>query len=73
MPAGAARTGGKLGLAFPIRTLPLSAMPAGAARTGGKLGLAFPIRTFPLSSISRVGLLGVAVSLVSIFINASSS
>src|SRR5262249_29181592 len=44
-----ARTGPKLGLSPPRRTLPLSMVLAGAKRTGPKLGLSPPRRTLPLS------------------------
>jgi hypothetical protein len=47
-----ARAGGKAGLAYPVRTLPLSVTLAGSARTGGNGGVVYPIRTVPLSLIA---------------------
>jgi hypothetical protein len=45
------RTGPKLGLSPPSRTLPLSTVLAGAKRTGPKLGLSPPNLTLPLSTV----------------------
>src|SRR5262245_51595701 len=45
------RTGPKLGLSPPSRTLPPSTVLAGAKRTGPKLGLSPPSRTLPLSAV----------------------
>jgi hypothetical protein len=57
-----ARTGGKAGVANPVRTLPLSVTLAGAASTRGKAGVAYPIRTVPSSLIAGGGIFTVLMS-----------
>jgi hypothetical protein len=57
-----AGAGGKAGVAYPVRTLPLSATLAGSARTAGNGGVVYPIRTVPLSSIAGVGIFTVLMS-----------
>jgi hypothetical protein len=57
-----ARSDGKAGVPYPIRTFPLSATVAGSARTGGKAGVPYPMRTVPWSLIAGGDILTVLIS-----------